>query len=144
MIGSRHIGNVLIIIIKCMTLRDDILAIKNNKFLNLEIEGDLKIVIDCYNKKSNIPRSIILLMDDIWKLSYDLYIYDCHHIYKEINRIIDCLAKKSIYNLESIIWWSNFLYDVRKFNFKYYCDSSFSHIYRYSILQTPFIQKKNP
>ena len=65
MIGSRHIGNVLIIIIKCMTLRDDILAIKNNKFLNLEIEGDLKIVIDCYNKKSNIPRSIILLMDDI-------------------------------------------------------------------------------
>ena len=40
MIGSRHIGNVLIIIIKCMTLRDDILVVKNNEFLNLEIEDN--------------------------------------------------------------------------------------------------------
>ena len=118
MAASRHIGNVLIIITKCMILRDDILAVKNKEFLNLEIEGDLKIVIDCYNKKNNIPSSIILLMEDIWKLSYDLYINDCSYIYKEINRIIDCLAKKNICNLESIIWWLNFPYDVRKFNFK--------------------------
>ena len=41
------------------------LATKNNRFLNLEIEGDLKIVIDCYNKRNNILNSIMLLIKDI-------------------------------------------------------------------------------
>ena len=69
-------------------------------------------------KKSNIPSSIMLLIEDIWKLSQDLNIYNCHYIYKETNRIIDCLVMKSICNLELIIWWSNFLKDVRKFSFE--------------------------
>ena len=37
-------------------------------FLNLEIEGDSKIVIDCYNKRINILGSILLLMEDIMNL----------------------------------------------------------------------------
>ena len=37
--------------------------------LNLEIESDLKIVIDSYNKRINIFSSITLLMKDIEKLS---------------------------------------------------------------------------
>ena len=66
MAASRHIGNASIIIAECMTLRDDMLAAKNNRFLNLEIEGDSKIVIDYCNKNSNILNSIMLLMEDIW------------------------------------------------------------------------------
>lgn len=76
----------------------------------------------------------MLLMEDIWKLSQDLYIYDCHYIYREANRTTDCLAKKGICNLDSIIWWSNFPYDVRKCSFKDYCGTSFNRICRYSIL----------
>ena len=130
----RHISNASIIIIKYMTLRDDMLATKNNKLLNLEIEGASKIVINYYNNNKNIiPNFIMLLMEDIWKLSQDLYIYDCCHIYRETNRITYCLAKKCIYNLDSIIWWSNFPYDVRKFNFKDYCDTFFNRICRCSI-----------
>ena len=91
MVASRHISNVLIIIAECMALKDDMLTTKNNEFVNLQIEGDSKIVIDCYNKKSNIPSSIMLLMEDILKLSQDLYIYDCHHISR---------FKKSICNQE--------------------------------------------
>ena len=34
-----------------MTSRDGVLNTKNNGFLNLEIEGDSKVVIDGYNKK---------------------------------------------------------------------------------------------
>ena len=49
--ASRHISNVSIIIEECMTFRDDLLVVKNNEFLNLEIEGDLKVVMDDYNKK---------------------------------------------------------------------------------------------
>ena len=64
-VTSRHIGNPSIIIAECMTLRDDMLAAKNNRFLNLEIEGDSKIIIDCNNKKNNIHSSIMLLMKDI-------------------------------------------------------------------------------
>ena len=60
----------------------------------------MKIVIDYYNKKNNISNYIILLMEDIWKLSRDLYIYDYHHIYRETNKIVDYLAKKCIYNLD--------------------------------------------
>ena len=91
MVASRHISNVLIIIAECMALKDDMLTTKNNEFVNLQIEGDSKIVIDCYNKKSNTPSSIMLLMEDILKLSQDLYIYDCHHISG---------SKKSICNQE--------------------------------------------
>ena len=61
----KHIGNFLIIIIECMMLKDGMLAIKKNGFLNLEIEGDSKIVIDYYNKKINIPSYILLLIEDI-------------------------------------------------------------------------------
>ena len=53
MAASRHIGNVLIIITECITLKDSMLVAKNNDFLNLEIEGGLKIVIDCYNNNNN-------------------------------------------------------------------------------------------
>ena len=41
------------------------LAVKNNGFLNLKIEGDSRIVINYYNKKNNILSFIILLMEDI-------------------------------------------------------------------------------
>ena len=50
-----------------MTLRDGILAIKNNGFLRLEMEGDSKIVIDCFNKRIDVRCSIRILMVDIWK-----------------------------------------------------------------------------
>ena len=65
-------------------------------------------------------------MENIWKLSQNLYIYDCHHIYREVNRTTNCLAKKGICNLDSIIWWTNFPYDVRKFSFEDYCSTSFN------------------
>ena len=68
MVMNRYISNASIIIVEYMTLRDDILVTKNNEFLNLEIEGDSKIIIDCNNKKNNIHSSIMLLMKDIWKL----------------------------------------------------------------------------
>ena len=47
-VTSRHISNVSIIITKWMTLRNDTLANKNTGFLNLDIKGDLRIVIDWY------------------------------------------------------------------------------------------------
>ena len=46
-----------------MALRDDILSTKNYEFLNLDIEGDSTIVIDCYNNKNNLPSFVILLME---------------------------------------------------------------------------------
>ena len=61
MVVSRHISNTSII----MALKDDMLTVKNNKFLNLEINNDLRIVIDYYNKKNNIYNFIMLLIDDI-------------------------------------------------------------------------------
>ena len=70
----RHLGKASIIAAGCMALRYGILAAKNNDFLSLEIEGDSKIVIDCYNKRISVPCSIKVLMEDIWKLSRHLNI----------------------------------------------------------------------
>ena len=72
MTGSRHLDNALIITTECGALRDGILATIYNCLSNLEIEGNSKVVIDCYNKKSSAPSSIILLMEDIWRLSQNL------------------------------------------------------------------------
>ena len=83
-----------------MTLRDGILATKNKDLLVLEMEGDSKVVIDCYNKKINIPSSIVLLMEDIWKVSQDLNIYIC----RQANRIADCLAKRGLSIVDSNVW----------------------------------------
>ena len=70
-------------------LRDVILATKNKGFLDLEIEGDSKIIMDCYNKKINPHSSIMLLIVDIWKLSLELNIYDCQHVIeKQIELLI--------------------------------------------------------
>ena len=62
------------------------------------------MVIEYYNKRINIPHSIILLMEDIYKKSsLSLNIYECYHVYKETNRTSNCLAKKGISILESNI-----------------------------------------
>ena len=45
-----------------MALRDGVLAARYNGFPDLEIEGDSKVIIDYYNKRSSLPSSIILLM----------------------------------------------------------------------------------
>ena len=50
---------------KCVALRDDVLAIIYNGFINLKIEGISKVIIDCYNSRSSSPNSIILLIEDI-------------------------------------------------------------------------------
>ena len=65
MAGIRHLGNISIITAECVTLRDEVLTTTNNGFSNLEIEGDSKVIIDGYNKKSSLSSSIILLMEDI-------------------------------------------------------------------------------
>ena len=53
-----YISNFLIIVIKYMFLRNSMLIAKKNGLLNLEIKGDSKIAIDCYNKKITIHSSI--------------------------------------------------------------------------------------
>ena len=65
MASCKHIDNSSIIIDECMTLRDDILDAKNKSFLDLDMEGDSNIVIDCYNKKINIHSYILLLIKNI-------------------------------------------------------------------------------
>ena len=55
----------------------------------------------------------MLLMEDIWRLSHNLNIYNCCHIYREANRTTDCLVEKGIYMTNSNIWWSNFPKDVK-------------------------------
>ena len=65
MAACKHIGKFSVIITECMILRDGILAVKSNGFLDLEVEDDSKIIVDCYNKKINIHSFILLLMDDI-------------------------------------------------------------------------------
>ena len=79
-------------------------------------------------KKDSLPSSILILMEDIWKLSQNLNIYNCYHVYRETNRTTDCLAKKGICNIYSNIWWSDFPRDVRKFSFEDHCGSSFNRL----------------
>ena len=94
----------------------DILTAKNNLlnkgYSNLDIEGDSKIDIDRYNEMINIFGSIMLSMEDIWKLSQGLHTYECQHAYKKVNRIINCLAKKGISIIDFSIWLANFPKDV--------------------------------
>ena len=66
---NRYLGNDSIIMTKCVDLRDGIVVIIYNDFLNLEMEGDRKVIINCYNKKDSLLNSIMLLMEDICKLS---------------------------------------------------------------------------
>ena len=77
MAGSMHLGNASILTAKCVALRDGVLAARYNGFPDLEIEGDSKVIIDYYNKSSSLPSSIILLMEDIWRLAKNLNIYNC-------------------------------------------------------------------
>ena len=98
-----------------------------NGFTNLKIEGHSKVIIDCYNKRSSSLNSIILLIEDVWRLSQDLNIYNCDHIYREVNRIIVVLQISNI-------WCSNFPRDVIKFCFKDYYDLSFNCMCKFPYL----------
>ena len=80
MAESRHLDNASIIMMECVALRDGILVATYNGFSNLEIEGNFKVIIDCYNKKGNSPSSIMLLMKDIWRISHNLNIYNYYRM----------------------------------------------------------------
>ena len=54
---------------------------------------------DWYDKKINIPSSILLSMEDIWNLSRSLNIYVC----REANRTVDYLAKKGLGKFDSSV-----------------------------------------
>ena len=49
--GSTHLCNALIITVECVALIDGIIAATHYGFSNLEIEGDSKVIIDCYDTK---------------------------------------------------------------------------------------------
>ena len=65
MVVYKYVGQSSIIVIECMTLRDDIQTSKSKGYSNLEIEEDSKIIINCYNKRITIPSSTKVLMKDI-------------------------------------------------------------------------------
>ena len=52
----------------------------------IESERDSNVIIDCFNKTSSLPSSIIQLMEDISRLAQNQNIYKCCHIYREANR----------------------------------------------------------
>ena len=112
---------------------------RDGTFLKLTL-SQLQSIVENYNPSLNLPytdwssspNSIILLMKDIWRLSQDLNIYNCCHIYKEPYRIADCLAKKGIYNTNPNIWSSYFPRDIIKFGFEDYCGLSFNRTSKFS------------
>ena len=63
---------------------------------------------------------------------YDLKIYDCYHVYWEANKAADCVTKKVIGIIDSIIWKSNFSKDVSNFSFEDYYDSSFNRFWLFA------------
>ena len=50
------------------------------------------------------------------------------YVYREANRIADCLAKKGIGILDSSIWWSNFPKDVANISYEDYYGSRFNRL----------------
>ena len=70
-------------------------------------------------------------MEDILKLSEDLNIYSCHHVYREANRTVDCIAKKDISIIDSRIWLPK---DIINISFKDYCGSLSNHLYKLTIV----------
>ena len=66
--GNRHLDNTWIFIMECVALRDSVLTATHNDFINLDIEGDSKVIIDYCNKKSILFSSIGQLMEDNWRL----------------------------------------------------------------------------
>ena len=106
-----------IITTECVVLRNEVLATLNG-FSNMEIEGNSKVIINCYIKKNSLHTSITFLMEDIWGLAQNLNIYNCCNIYRKANRITYCLVKKGICNTNLVIWWSKLPRDVRNLSLK--------------------------
>ena len=51
MAGSIYLSNTLIITVRSLALGHDVQVARINDFSNLEIGGDSKVIIDCFNKK---------------------------------------------------------------------------------------------
>ena len=70
-------------------------------------------------------------MEDILKLSEDLNIYSRHHVYKEVNRTVNCIAKKDISIIDSRICLP---YYVTNISFKDYYGSLSNRLYKLTIM----------
>ena len=76
-------------------------------------------------------------MEDIWSLSHNLNIYKYSHIYREANKILNCLAKKMFAILIIIFGAQNFLE-----MFDNYCGISFNRMYSITLYSFLLTKKK--
>ena len=83
---------------ECVTLRNFILATIYHSLITFKNERNSVVIIICYNRRSSSLSSIILLMEDVYRLSQDINIYNYGHIYREANRTTECIAMKCIFN----------------------------------------------
>ena len=83
-----------------MILRDDILAVRDIGFLSVEIKGDTKVIKNCFNRKNSSLNSIILLMEDVWRIFLNSNMVNCCYLYGKANIIVDCLIKNDNCNAD--------------------------------------------
>ena len=60
-------------------------------------------------KKSNLPGSIVLLMEDIRILSRSFNIHKCSHVYRKANRVADVWLRKALVVLIQMFGGQTFL-----------------------------------
>ena len=55
------------------------------------------------------------------------------HVYRKVNKTVDCLSKKIIGILDFCCWLPNFPKDVIKISYENYCGSHFNGLYKFYI-----------
>ncbi|KAK9994127.1 hypothetical protein SO802_023830 [Lithocarpus litseifolius] len=90
---ARKIGSVNSLLAELWTLRDGLFLYLQAQVHALIVEMDAKALVDAFSNQTNSNVIISALMDDCRQLATQISQVRFRHVYREVNRCADHLAK---------------------------------------------------
>ncbi|KAL6178335.1 hypothetical protein ACLB2K_049853 [Fragaria x ananassa] len=90
--AAKSFENATIPTVEATTLRDSLAKAKDQGFLNIQVEGDSKMVIDAINERISTRWRLLKIIQDIRMITRSFNTISFKHIFREANFVVDAIT----------------------------------------------------
>ncbi|XP_004305406.1 PREDICTED: putative ribonuclease H protein At1g65750-like [Fragaria vesca subsp. vesca] len=92
--AAKGLGSTTIPTAEATALRDNLVKARDRGYMNVQVEGDSKLVIDAINGKLSPPWRLQKIVQDIRTIATSFSSVCFNHVYREANFVADAFANE--------------------------------------------------
>ncbi|KAL6144672.1 hypothetical protein ACLB2K_055363 [Fragaria x ananassa] len=92
--AAKGLGSTTIPTAEATALRDSLVKARDRGYMNVQVEGDSKLVIDAINGKLSPPWRLQKIVQDIQTIATSFSSVCFNHVYRETNFVADAFANE--------------------------------------------------